>query len=130
MNYPATVEEFNACVEELRSAHGHVSPNFFFITLRANGYFCTLASNNAKANNGAAAIFMKVLGVKPEGVQSVVLDRASMARLLNYFLPFKGDGLVHTNLDAINDAWPLIDIPGVEVAVTFIFSAAPYEHQV
>ena len=47
---------------------------------------------------------MKVLGIEPKGVQSVLFGPGHLDAALRFFHPFEGDGKVHANIELLKRA--------------------------
>ncbi len=127
MDYPQNVEQFKALVAEIQNEPTYRAPVLYGIGRRLVTPNGTIASvrypvvSGPGQNTGTAAILLKVLGIKPEGVQTLTLHRRKVQEALEYFKPFENDGKVHDNIDALKDA---SNFPGSDLGVgvvTFIF---------
>ncbi|MFX7849317.1 tetrahydrodipicolinate N-succinyltransferase N-terminal domain-containing protein, partial [Acinetobacter baumannii] len=93
--YPATVDAFKQVVEDFKASAGYKEPLLFAVGSRVFTGNGTLASvrypvvNGPGQNTASAAIWMKVLGVTPTGVQNITVSAAQLTEILAYFAPFK-----------------------------------------
>ena len=60
--------------------------------------------NGPEQNLGAAAVLVKVLDVKPEGIQVIKLKDWMIDEALKYFAPFEDDGKKHRNVEVLKRA--------------------------
>lgn len=108
--YPETVDQFNRVVGDFKSSGTYKNPILFAVGRRIKTRNGTLASvrypvvNGPGQNTGSAAILMKVLGIQPEGVQSVEMTHEQLGEVLRYFAPFEGDGQQHSNVEVLKVA--------------------------
>ena len=130
--YPQDVDGFRRVVDEFQASAGFRKPLLFGVGRRVFTGDGTLASvrypvvNGPDQNLGTAAILMKVLGVTPEGVQNINLNRNQIWEALQYFAPFKDDGKRHSNIEVLTYALssqglPSGDTPSSGIIATFIF---------
>jgi len=126
--YPATVDAFKQVVEDFKASAGYKEPLLFAVGSRVFTGNGTLASvrypvvNGPGQNTASAAIWMKVLGVTPAGVQNISVSAAQLTEILAYFAPFKNDGKYHGNVIALEQALEATKAgPANRVVITFIF---------
>ena len=125
--YPTSIQDFQDIVADFQASDRYRAPLVYAVGRRVATRNGTVASvrfpfvNGNSQNTGTAAILMKVLGVKPEGVQSVVLQSGMIHDILDHFEPFKNDGKRHDNLELLKWAQhATASVRGSTVA-TFIF---------
>ena len=126
--YPNDIDAFKRLVAEFQASPGYKPPLLFSIGSRVFTGNGTLASvrypvvNGPGQNTGSAAIWMKVLGVTPSGVQNVSLSAEQLTEILAYFAPFKNDGKYHGNIVALEQALLACKAgPANRIVATFIF---------
>ncbi len=131
--YPQDVDGFKRVVDGIQALADFRKPLLFAIGCRVFTGNGTLASvrypvvNGPDQNLGTASILMKVLGVPPEGVQSIALSRNQIWEALKYFTLFKNDGKRHSNIDVLTRALASRNFPvdnnetSSRLIATFIF---------
>lgn len=126
--YPTDIDAFKRVVADFQASSSYKNPLLFAIGSRVFTGNGTLASvrypvvNGPGQNAGSAAIWMKVLGVTPSGVQNISPSAEQLTEILAYFAPFKNDGKYHGNIAALEQALLACKAgPANRVVATFIF---------
>lgn len=126
--YPANIDAFKQVVSDFKATASYKEPLLFAVGSRVFTGNGTLASvrypvvNGPGQNTASAAIWMKVLGVTPTGVQNISVSAEQLAEILAYFAPFKNDGKYHGNVIALEQALEACKSgPANRVVITFIF---------
>lgn len=126
--FPETVTDFTRFADEFKSSDAFRPPMLFAVGSRvftANGIHASTRYplvNGPGQNQGSAAVLMKVLGIEPKGVQSVLFGPGDLDKVMRFFHPFEGDGKVHGNIELLKRARNIsfADRENVLVA-TFVF---------
>ena len=122
-----SVNEFKDLVASIKAESGFRLPMLSSIGRRVVTKNGTVSSvrfpvvNGPGQNTGTAAIFVKALGIKPAGVQTMVLSSGILRDILEYFAPFEGDGQLHANIDALKMALASPGLDRGEIVATLIF---------
>lgn len=126
--FPESVTDFTRFADEFKSSDAFRPPMLFGIGVRMFTRGGVHAStryplvNGPNQNQGTAAVLMKVLGIEPKGVQSVLFGPGHLDAALRFFHPFEGDGKVHANIELLKRARD-IAFPKREnsLVATFVF---------
>jgi 2,3,4,5-tetrahydropyridine-2-carboxylate N-succinyltransferase len=122
-----TIKDFMGAVADIQRGTGYRSPILFAVGKRVTTGNGTVASvrfpvvNGPNQNTGTAAILANVLGLKFEGVQTMVIGATELQKALEYFAPFEGDGQSHPNVDALKAALDSSEDDDGKIVATFIF---------
>ncbi len=107
--YPRTEADFNEVVADFKVTTDYKDPLLYAIgkLVKTNKEVVVTVFypfvNGPKQGTDEAAILMKLLNIKPFGVQTIELSNAMIREVLHYFAAFKNDG-TRPNLEVLNMA--------------------------
>lgn len=128
LTFPESTTDFTRFADEFKSSDAFRPPLLFAVgsrVLTGGGVHASTRYplvNGPGQNQGSAAVLMKVLGIEPKGVQSVLFKTGDLDKVLRFFHPFEGDNKKHGNIELLKRARSMpVDSREDRLVATFVF---------